>query len=112
MNKVMQYFMKRAVEDPTFFHKLHVDEENKVKNIYWREGISLNWYVEYRDYLSFDTTYMTNRYNLPCAPIVGILGHTHTIISGYAFISDETTETYKWLFEAFLESMEENIQRQ
>jgi len=34
MNKVMQYFMKRAVEDPTFFYKFHVDEENKVKNIY------------------------------------------------------------------------------
>ena len=34
MNKVMQYFMKRAVEDQTFFYKFHVDEENKVKNIY------------------------------------------------------------------------------
>jgi len=34
MNKVMQYFMKRAAEDQTFFYKFHVDEENKVKNIY------------------------------------------------------------------------------
>ncbi|XP_021321743.1 protein FAR1-RELATED SEQUENCE 5 [Sorghum bicolor] len=40
MNKVMQYFMQRAAEDQTFFYKIHVDEENKVKNIYWREGIS------------------------------------------------------------------------
>jgi len=105
MNKVIHYFMKRAAEDSTFFYKLHVDEENKVKSIYWREGISLKWYAEYGDFLSFDTTYMTNRYNLPVAPIVGISGHGHTIIFGCAFISDETTETFKWLFETFLESM-------
>jgi hypothetical protein len=57
MNKVMQHFMKRAAEDQTFFYKFHVDEENNVKNIYWREGISLKWYAEYGDCLSFDTTY-------------------------------------------------------
>ena len=48
---------------------------------------------------------MTNRYNLPFAPIVGISGHGHTLIFGCAFISDKTTDTFKWLFEAFLESM-------
>ena len=105
MNKVIHYFMKRTSEDPTFFYKFHVDEENKVKNIYLREGISLKWYAEYGDCLSFDTTYMTNRYNPPFAPIVEISGHAHTIIFGCAFISDETTQTSKWLFEAFLKSM-------
>ena len=58
-----------------------------------------------RDCLSFDTTYMTSRYNLPFAPIVGISRHGHTLIFGCAFVSDETTYTFKWLFEAFLESM-------
>ena len=48
---------------------------------------------------------MTNKYNLPFAPIVGISRHGHTLIFGCAFISDETTKTFKWLFEAFLESM-------
>ena len=48
---------------------------------------------------------MTNRYNLPFAPVIGVSGHGHTIIFGCAFISDETTQTFKWLFETFLESM-------
>ena len=48
---------------------------------------------------------MTNRYNLPFAPFVGVTGHGHTCLFGCAFICDETIETFKWLFEAFIESM-------
>jgi hypothetical protein len=63
----------------------------KVTNLFWREGISLKWYAEYGDCVSFDTTYMTNRYNLPFAPFVGITGHANTCLFACAFLSDETT---------------------
>lgn len=48
---------------------------------------------------------MTNKYNLPFAPFVGVTGHGHTCVFGCAFLSDETTDTFQWVFEAFLESM-------
>ena len=105
MTQALEYFRKRKTEDPTFFYRFQVDNEMKVKNLYWREGISLQWYAEYGDCVSFDTTYMTNRYNLPFAPFVGITGHAHTCLFGCAFLSDETTETFKWVFETFAESM-------
>jgi hypothetical protein len=48
---------------------------------------------------------MTNKYRLPFATFVGITGHAQTCIFGCAFLHDETTETFKWVFETFLESM-------
>jgi len=48
---------------------------------------------------------MTNKYRLPFAPFVGITGHAQTCIFACAFVQDETKETFKWVFETFLESM-------
>jgi len=48
---------------------------------------------------------MTNKYRLPFVPFVGITGHAQTCLFGCAFLHDETAETFKWVFETFLESM-------
>jgi hypothetical protein len=71
--------------------------------MFWTDGSSIRNYAEYGDCVSFDTTYMTNKYNLPFAPFVGVIGHGH--IFACAFISDETTDTFKWAFQTFLEAM-------
>jgi hypothetical protein len=105
MTQAISYFKKRKSVDPSFYYTFEVDNEVKVTNLFWREGISLKWYAEYGDCVSFDTTYMTNRYNLPFAPFVGITGHANTCLFACAFLSDETTETFKWVFEKFLDSM-------
>lgn len=55
--------------------------------------------------VSFDTTYRTNKYNMICAPFVGINHHWKNVLFGCAFLLDETTVTFTWLFETFLESM-------
>uniref|UniRef100_K4A1D1 Uncharacterized protein n=1 Tax=Setaria italica TaxID=4555 RepID=K4A1D1_SETIT len=96
---------KRKVEDPTFYYIFQVDKDMEVKNLFWREGISLQWYAEYGECVSFDTMYMTNRYNLPFTSFVGITGHSNTCLFACAFLSDETTATFEWVFETFLDSM-------
>ena len=53
----------------------------------------------------FNTTYRTNKYNLICAPFVGVNHHWKNVMFGYAFLLDETTDSFKWLFNSFLESM-------
>ena len=105
MTKVLDNFRMKKSEDPTFFYKLELDDENKVKNIFWRDGSSLKYYADFGDCVSFDTIYMTNKYRLPFAPFVGITGHAQTCIFGCAFLRDETTTTFKWALETFLESM-------
>ncbi|BBH03007.1 FAR1-related sequence 5 [Prunus dulcis] len=53
----------------------------------------------------FDTTYRTYRYNMICAPFVGVNHHWKNVLFGCAFLLDEKTDSFIWLFETFLESM-------
>ncbi|WVZ48816.1 hypothetical protein U9M48_000223 [Paspalum notatum var. saurae] len=105
MTQVLSYFMQRKSEDPTFFYKFDLDEDKRLKNLFWCDGSALKYYAEYGDFVSFDTTHMTNRYNLPFAPFVGVTGHAQTCIFGCTFLHDQTVGTFKWVFEAFLEAM-------
>uniref|UniRef100_J3MVQ9 SWIM-type domain-containing protein n=1 Tax=Oryza brachyantha TaxID=4533 RepID=J3MVQ9_ORYBR len=104
MMQVLQFFKKKEEQDSNFFYEFDLDDDRRVKNLFWTNGRSIDWYAKFGDCVSFDTTFLTNRYNLPFAP-VGISGHGNTIIFGCAFLHDETTETFKWLFTAFLKAM-------
>jgi hypothetical protein len=53
----------------------------------------------------FNTTYRTNKYNLICAPFVGVNHHWKNVMFGCKFLLDETTDSFKWLFNSFLESI-------
>jgi hypothetical protein len=52
--------------------------------------------------VSFDTTFSTNVYEMPFAPIVGVDNHGKTLLFGCALLKDQTADTFKWLFETFL----------
>ncbi|KAL6646741.1 hypothetical protein ACP70R_015435 [Stipagrostis hirtigluma subsp. patula] len=105
MMQSLDFFRERKKQDPTFFYKFDVDDNMMVKNLFWCDASSVKYYADYGDCVSFDTTYMTNKYNLPFAPFVGITGHGHTCLFGCAFLSDETAQTFNWVFETFLEAM-------
>ena len=53
----------------------------------------------------FYTTYQTNKYNLICAPFVGINYHWNNILFGCTFLINETIKSFIWLFVAFLTAM-------
>ena len=49
---------------------------------------------------------MTNMYDIPFAPFIGINRHGQSFMLGCAFIRDEKIPSYVWLFETFLEAMQ------
>jgi len=62
-------------------------------------------YACFGDAVSFDTTFLTNKFEMPFAPILGTNHHKQTIIFGAALIFNETIESFVWLFETFLTAM-------
>jgi hypothetical protein len=62
-------------------------------------------YACFGDAVSFDTTFQTNKFEMPFAPILGTNHHKQTIIFGAALIFNETIEPFVWLFETFLKTM-------
>ncbi|XP_021747430.1 protein FAR1-RELATED SEQUENCE 5-like [Chenopodium quinoa] len=93
-------------EDPNFFFRVKFDNEGRISNIFWRDSMMLEDYKIYGYVLVFDTTYKTNRYNIICAPFVGINNHWHNCMFACAFIGDEKTDLFVWLLETFLKAME------
>ncbi|XP_050387392.1 protein FAR1-RELATED SEQUENCE 9-like [Argentina anserina] len=53
----------------------------------------------------FDTTYRKNKEGRPFAMFVGVNNHKQTLIFGAALLYDETTETFRWLFDTFAKTM-------
>jgi len=98
--------LKRKKEvNKSFYYAYELDDEQRLKHIFWADGISRKNYALYGDVVSFDTTYDTNRYKMIFAPFTGIDNHRHCVTFGAAFLGDEKSESFIWLFEKFLEAM-------
>lgn len=72
MKATLEYFEELKKEDPEFYYSYTLDEFDRVENLFWVDGAARRDYELYSDCLSFDTTYLTNAYNMPCAPFIGI----------------------------------------
>jgi hypothetical protein len=102
----MKYIERIQLSKPGFCCKMDVDGEGAVRSIFWTDARSRMDYKLYGDIICFDTTYSTNKYNMPFAPIIGINGNSRTIVFGWALLKDQTADTFQWLFESFLEIMD------
>jgi hypothetical protein len=105
MSMLLAHFARMKKEDPNFYFNLHTDHADKVDRIFWVDGPAIAAYKNYNDYLSFDTTYITNMYNMPFAPFIGINRYCQTIQLGCGFLKNENIESFEWLFKEFLEAM-------
>lgn len=59
----------------------------------------------FRDVVSFDTTYITNKYDLLFALFVVVNHHRQTILLDYGLLSMEDTNTFVWLFKIWFHCM-------
>ncbi|KAL2904750.1 Protein FAR-RED IMPAIRED RESPONSE 1 [Bienertia sinuspersici] len=104
-HSMFQYFAKMKEADEDFFYSWTVDEANKLKDVVWVDARSRAAYRDFGDVVCFDATYITNRYELPFANLVGVNQHGQSILLGCALIRHEDSETYKWVMRQWLECM-------
>jgi len=106
IDSTMNYVKKMQKQHPGFYYTMRTDDDNTVRSIFWTDASSRLNYKLYGDFISFDTTFSTNKYNMPFAPLVGINGHGRTVVFGYALLENQTAETFSWLFNVLLEVMD------
>ncbi|XP_058746642.1 protein FAR1-RELATED SEQUENCE 5-like [Vicia villosa] len=102
----INYLTVKSSTDPMLYGKYAVGMDGRMKSLFWADRSSRSDYFCFGDVIAFDTTYKKNKYNYPLVIFSGCNHHSQTVIFGVALVSDETTETYKWLLECFLECME------
>jgi hypothetical protein len=88
-----------------FFYAIDLGEDQRLKNLFWVDAKSRHDYDTFSDVVSFDTTYVRNKYKMPLALFVGVNQHYQFILLGCALISDESTMTFSWLMRMWLKAM-------
>ncbi|XP_035547312.1 protein FAR-RED IMPAIRED RESPONSE 1-like [Juglans regia] len=97
------YFEDMQKRNPEFYYKIDVDNEMRLKNVFWADARSRAVYESFGDVITFDTTYLTNAYKMPFAPFVGVNHHGQSILLGCGLISNEDADTFEWLFQSWLQ---------
>ncbi|XP_042423585.1 protein FAR1-RELATED SEQUENCE 8-like [Zingiber officinale] len=92
------YFCRMQSRNSNFFYVLDLDEESRIRNIFWADARCRAAYHYFSDVVTFDTTYLTNSYDMPFAPFVGVNHHGQSILLGCGLLSSEDSETFIWLF--------------
>ncbi|KAM1224818.1 hypothetical protein ACFX2G_044610 [Malus domestica] len=85
--------------------QLYGCDAQRATNFFWVDARSRMAYHYFGDVVTFDTTYRTNKYDMPFAPFTGVNHHWQSIQFGCAHLQDETKVTFLWLFETWLEAI-------
>ncbi|KAK4478876.1 hypothetical protein RD792_014382 [Penstemon davidsonii] len=105
LNTAINNMKDLQVKDERFFYKYSIDEKGILNRLFWCDGSSRAEYDHFGDVLVFDSTYKTNRYLYPLVIFSGVNNHGSTCIFAACFLQNETTESYQWVLQTFLESM-------
>ncbi|XP_014498618.1 protein FAR-RED IMPAIRED RESPONSE 1-like [Vigna radiata var. radiata] len=105
---LLRHFSKMRDLNNDFFYDIEMDECNRITSVFWADARSRAACQEFGDVVSFDTTYLTNKYDMSFAPFVGVNHHGQSILLGCGLLSFEDTSSFVWLFECWLRCMENN----
>lgn len=104
-NLIQDYFLRMKKQNSNFFYVMNFGDDGYVRNFFWADARSRVTYEAFGDVVTFDTTYLTNKYDLPLALFVGVNHHGQSILLGCGLLSSEDTNTYVWLFKSWLSCM-------
>lgn len=102
---IHRFFIGMQTKDSYFFHSMDLDEEGRLRNVFWADGRSRTAYQYFGDVILFDTTYLIDKYDVPLVSFVGVNHHGQKVLLGCGLLSDESSETYIWLFKTWLSCM-------
>jgi zinc finger SWIM domain-containing protein 3 len=92
---LVRFLNNKQKEDPCFFHSIQLDpEDGRIVNFFWTDGQAIIDYEYFGDVLSVDTTFQTNKFEMPFTPILGTNHHKQTIVFGAALMFDESAESF------------------
>ncbi|OAY85215.1 Protein FAR1-RELATED SEQUENCE 6, partial [Ananas comosus] len=105
---IQEFFVEMQTKNSYFFQSIDLDEEGRIKNVFWADGISRKAYQYFNDVVLFDTTFLIDKFDVPLVSILGVNHHGQFVLLGCGLISEDTSDTYTWLFKTWLSCMNGN----
>lgn len=91
---MLSYFKSCQLKNPGFFYAFQIDTEGRLAICFWVDSRSKMAYKYFGDVVTFDLTYLTNKYKMPFVPFTGVNHHQQSILFGCALLWDETIESF------------------
>ncbi|XP_028068484.1 protein FAR-RED IMPAIRED RESPONSE 1-like [Camellia sinensis] len=102
---LQKYFLRMHAQNSSFYYMIDVDTDFRIRNLFWADAMSQATYEEFGDIVSFDITYLTNKYDMLFALFIVVNHYGQLILLGCGLLSSEDTDTFVWLFKAWLNCM-------
>ncbi|XP_025625466.1 protein FAR-RED IMPAIRED RESPONSE 1-like [Arachis hypogaea] len=103
--EMLKYFTRMKEMNSDFYFDIELDQNKRLKTIFWADARSRAAYEYFGDIVSFDTTYKTNRYDMPFGSFVGVNHHGNSVLLGCGMLTKENSGSFTWLFNAWLTCM-------
>ncbi|KAE8734752.1 Protein FAR1-RELATED SEQUENCE 4 [Hibiscus syriacus] len=104
---LLELLMQMQEENPKFFYAVDLNEEHRLRNVFWVDAKGMEDFSNFGDIVSFDTTYFTNKYKIPLVLFIGVNHHIQPTLLGCALIADETVYSFLWLMQTWFIAMGE-----
>ncbi|XP_073223376.1 protein FAR1-RELATED SEQUENCE 8-like [Cicer arietinum] len=92
-----------------FFYDIDLDDDFHARNMFWTDARSRTAYEYFGDVVTFDTTYLTNKYDMPFVVFVGVNHHGQSTLLGCGLLLGEYTYSFVWLFKSWFRCMLEKV---
>ncbi|KAL6561448.1 cyclin-dependent kinase inhibitor far1 [Orobanche minor] len=102
---MLEYFVQIQKENPSFFYAIDLNEDQRVRNLFWVDAKSRQDYISFNDVVFFDNSYMKSNEKMPIALFLGANHHFQPILLGCALLADETKSTFVWLMNTWVRAM-------
>ncbi|XWS60818.1 hypothetical protein CRYUN_Cryun07bG0070000 [Craigia yunnanensis] len=102
---LLEFFANMQNINSSFFYAINLGEDQRLKSLFWVDAKSRHDYSYFCDVVSFDTTYVRNKYKMPLVLFIGVNHHYQLMPLGCALVSDESAATFSWLMQTWLKAM-------
>ena len=72
---IQKYFVRMQKQNSQFYYVMDVDDESRLRNVFWVDARCRVAYEYFGEVITFDTSYLTNKYDMPFASFVGLNHH-------------------------------------
>ncbi|XP_022857692.1 protein FAR-RED IMPAIRED RESPONSE 1-like [Olea europaea var. sylvestris] len=102
---IQSYFSRMQAQYSRFYFSMDLDDDSRLRNVFWADNLYRLAYKEFGDVVNFDTTYLTNKYDMTFTPFLGVIHHGQSTLLGCGLVLNEDIDTSIWLFRTWLQCM-------
>ena len=104
-SQLQQLMFNLNKHDYILWHRSH-GESNELQDLFFAHPCSLDLLRAFPHILLMDTTYKTNRFNMPLFEIIGVTSTDLTFSVAFVFIQFEKEDNFAWALSCLRSSMD------